>query len=115
MISSKNYDRRWLCRWSQIRLLKPNPCCIIWSKQQKALASTWMQIKQGSCVLDKKSHLLFKYLGNNISSAESNINIRRAKAWNPIDRLLIISKSDLFDKIKQDFSQTVAVSIPHGR
>ena len=27
----------------QIHLLKPNSCCVIWSMQQMALASMWMQ------------------------------------------------------------------------
>ena len=53
----------------------------------------------------------FTYLGSNISSTESNINIHLAKAWIAIDRLSIISKSDVFDKIKRDFFQAVAVSI----
>ena len=43
----------------------------------------------------------FKMLRHNISSTESDINI--GKAWTAIDRLSIIWKSDLFDKIKQDF------------
>ena len=33
-------------------LPKPNPFCIVWSKQQKALASVWTQIEQSSCVLN---------------------------------------------------------------
>ena len=34
-------------------LPKPNPCCIAWSKQKEALVSTWTQIRQSSCVLNK--------------------------------------------------------------
>ena len=34
-----------------------------------------------------------------------------AKAWTAIDRLSIVWKSDLSDKIKQDFFQAVAVSL----
>ena len=49
------------------------------------------------------------YLSSNISSIESDVSICLAKAWNAIDRLLIIWKSDLSDKIKQDFFQAVAV------
>ena len=33
------------------------------------------------------------------------------KAWNAIDRLSIIWKSDLFDKIKRNYIQAVAWSI----
>ena len=39
------------------------------------------------------------YLGSNISSTESDDNISLMKAWNAIDRLSIIKKFDLFDKI----------------
>ena len=30
----------------QTHLLNPNPWCIVWSRQQVALSSTWMQIKR---------------------------------------------------------------------
>ena len=43
------------------------------------------------------------YLGSNISSAESDVNLHLAKVWTAIDRLSIIWKSDLSDKIKRDF------------
>ena len=53
----------------------------------------------------------FTYVGSNISSTESDFNIRLTKAWTAIDRLSIILKSDLSDKIKQGFCQAVAVPI----
>ena len=34
-------------------LSNPHPCCIVWSRQQKALASIWIQTKQSTCVLIK--------------------------------------------------------------
>ena len=40
----------------------------------------------------------FTYLGSNISSAKSDINICIGKAWTAIDRLSTIWKSDPFDK-----------------
>ena len=43
----------------------------------------------------------FVYLGSSISSTESDINMRLAKTWTAIDRLSIIWKSDLSNKIKQ--------------
>ena len=43
----------------------------------------------------------FTYLGSNVSSTESNDNICRGKAWTAIDRLSIMWKSDLYDKIKR--------------
>ena len=53
----------------------------------------------------------FTYLDSNILLTENNINMCLAKAWTAIDRLLIISKSDISNKIKQDFFQAVAVSV----
>ena len=54
----------------------------------------------------------FTYLGSNISSTESVVNICLVTAWTAINRLSITWKSDLSDKIKWDFFQAVAVSIP---
>ena len=51
------------------------------------------------------------YLGSNISSTESDLSIYLAKAWNAMDSLLVLWKSDISDKIKQDFFQAVAVFI----
>ena len=45
------------------------------------------------------------YFGSSISSTESDINIRLAKAWTASNRLSIIWKSDLSDKIKRNFFQ----------
>ena len=53
----------------------------------------------------------FIYLGCNISSTESNINIRIGKTWTAIDRLSTILKSDLSDEIKREFFQIVGVSV----
>ena len=47
----------------------------------------------------------FTYVGNNISSTESNVNIGIGKAWTAIDKLSIIWKSDITDNIKRDFSK----------
>ena len=46
-------------------------------------------------------------------STESDVNLRRAKSWTAINRLSIIWKSDPSDEIKEDFFQSVAVSILH--
>ena len=45
----------------------------------------------------------FTYLGSNILFTERDVNICLAKRWNAIDWLLVIWKSNLFDKIKRDF------------
>ena len=54
----------------------------------------------------------FTHLGSNTSSTESNVNMCQLKAWTSINRLSIIWKFDLSDKIKRDFFQAMAVSIP---
>ena len=53
----------------------------------------------------------FTYLGSSVSSTEKDINTRLMKAWTVIDRLLIIWKSDLTDKMKRCFFQAAVVSI----
>ena len=46
-----------------------------------------------------------------VSSPETNINMRLAKAWTAIDWLLEIWKSDLTDKMKHRFFQAVVMLI----
>ena len=53
----------------------------------------------------------FTYLGSNVSSTEKDIDTRLTKAWTAIDRLSIIWKSDLSDKMKCSFFQAAVVSI----
>ena len=53
----------------------------------------------------------FTYIGSSISSTETDINTRLAKAWTSMDRLSDIGKSDLTDKIKRGFFQAAVVSI----
>ena len=53
----------------------------------------------------------FTYLGSSISSTEKNIDTRLTKEWTAINRLSIIWKSDLTDKMKRSFFQAAVVSI----
>ena len=53
----------------------------------------------------------FTYLGSSVSSTEKDIDTRLTKAWTAIDRLSIIRKSDLTDKMKRSFFQAAVVSI----
>ena len=59
----------------------------------------------------------FIYLGSSISYTENDISMRLAKAWTAVDRLSIIWKSDLSDKIfsKQQLCQFYYMDAPHGR
>ena len=53
----------------------------------------------------------FTNLGSSVPSTEKDIDTRLMKAWTAIDRLSIIWKSDLTNKMKRSFFQAAAVSI----
>ena len=53
----------------------------------------------------------FTYLGSSVSSTEKDIDTRLTKAWTAINRLSIIWKSDLTDKMKRKFFQADVVLI----
>ena len=53
----------------------------------------------------------FTYLGSSVSSTKKDIDTRLTKAWTAIDRLSIIWKSDLTDKMKCSFFHAAVVSI----
>ena len=53
----------------------------------------------------------FTYLGSSVSSTEKDIDTWLAKAWTAIDKLSIIWKSDLTDKMKRSFFQATVVLI----
>ena len=51
------------------------------------------------------------YLGSSVSSTETDIDTRLTKAWTAINRLSVIWKLDLTDKMKCSFFQAAIVSI----
>ena len=53
----------------------------------------------------------FTYLGSSVESTEKDIETRLTKAWTAINRLSIIWKSDLTDKMKRSFFQATVTSI----
>ena len=53
----------------------------------------------------------FTYLGSSVSSTEKDFDTRLTKAWTAIDRLSIIGKSDMTDRMKRRFVQAAVVSI----
>ena len=53
----------------------------------------------------------FTYQGSSVSSTEKDIDTRLTKAWTAIDKLSVIWKSDLTDKMKRGFFQAAVVSI----
>ena len=78
--------------------------------QQDALVSKWIQKKHSLFVLMNTAPLnrkplkwigQFIYLGSEISSAESDVNICIVKACSAFDKLSNTWKFDLSDKIKR--------------
>ena len=53
----------------------------------------------------------FTYLGSSVASTKKDIDTRLTKAWTAINRLSIIWKSDLTDKMKRSFFQAAVTSI----
>ena len=53
----------------------------------------------------------FTYLGSSVASTEKDIETRLTKAWTAINRLSIIWKSDLTDKMKRSFFRAAVISI----
>ena len=64
-------------------------------------------LNSGSLKLGDK----FTYFGNSISSTKNDINMRHAKVGAALDRLSVIWKSDLYNKIKRSFFQAEVMSI----
>ena len=53
----------------------------------------------------------FTYLGSSVSSIEKYIDTRLTKVWTSIDKLSIIWKSDMTDRMKRSFFQAAVVSL----
>ncbi len=91
-----------------MRPLKTNHCYIVWNEQLHVNAHKTENIStlNGSFLklVDK-----FTYLGSSVSSTETDINTLLVKAWSAINRLSVIWKSDLTDKMKQFFPSSGCV------
>ena len=79
---------------------KRNICAIIKTGDISTLEGTPLKL------IDK-----FTYLGSSVESTEKHIETRLTKAWTAINRLIIIWKSDLTDKMKRSFFQAAVTSI----
>ena len=53
----------------------------------------------------------FTYLGSSVSSTEKDIDTRLTNVWTAIDKLSIVWKSNLTDKMKRSFFQAAVVSL----
>ena len=110
-------------RYWRIRLIKQWHYCIVWNEPQLGIGlhvnahkTEYMCYNQTGNIatLDGTSLKLvdkFTYLGSNVSSTEKDIDTRLTKAWTAIDRLSIIWKSDLTDKMKCSFFQAAAAVV----
>ena len=118
-IYRRNYDRCSLRRWSTssrkyscLNSIQPRAAWGIgfYVNPHKTKFMCFKQERAISILIGKPQKLVEKFssLGRNISSTESDINICIVKVWTAIDKLSIITISDLSNKIKH-FFQTVAV------
>ena len=92
--------------------------CIVWNETPQATAhkTEYMRFNQTGDISTLKGNSLklvdkFTYLGSSVSSTEKDIDTRLMKAWAAIDKLSIIWKSDLSDKMKHSFIHAAVVSI----
>ena len=126
MLSRRNYNIHWLYKWYSASCKYTYPSQIPTTSQQQVTRGIGLHVNANKTeymcfkrewaisILNGGSLKLvdkFRYLGSVVSSSESDDNMRLAKAWTAIDWLPIIRKSELSDKIKRYFFQTVVVSI----
>ena len=80
--------------------------CVVLAIVVKADTVKWFQILD----LEKGTNPLYN-LGSSALWTEKDVDTRLTKAWTAIDRLSIIWKSDLNDKMKRSFFRAAIVSI----
>ena len=94
-VSSRNYLWHILHEWSKhffwIHLLEPKLCCIAWSKQQEALISIWILIKQSSFISFNEKMAQFSHKMQ--VSEWRYVNIGINEPWTAINMLSTIPKS----------------------
>ena len=97
---------------------RPKPCYIILNEPLQASAHNteymcFNQIGYISTLNCSSLKLIDKFtsLGSSVSSIETDIDTGLAKTWTANNRLSVIWKSDLTDKMKRSFFQAAAASI----
>ena len=80
-------------------------------KQRNFSKAKWWQVHPFWLFHERNHVMTTYYLGSSVSSTVKDIDTRLTKAWTAIDRLSIIWKSDLTDKMKCSFFQAAVVSI----
>ena len=110
-------------RFWQIHPIKPKHYCIVWNGLAASIGphvnahkTEYMCYNQTSDISTRDGAPLklvdkFTFLGSSVSSTEKDIDTRLTKAETGINRLSIIRKSDLTDKMKRSFFQAAVVSI----
>ena len=101
----------------QIHAPRPNPCCSSSiGLHVKAVKTEFMCFNQRDHISTTNRRSLklvdkFTYHQRSVSSTENYINRWLAKACTAIDKLSVIWKTELTDKIKRGFFQAAVVSI----
>ena len=102
---------------------KPKPCYIVWNERLQALASILMHIKRKYMSFNQRGDIStlngsslklvekFTYLRSSVSSIETDVSMQLAKAGAAINRLSVIWKPGLTNKIKRSFFQVAVRSI----
>ena len=101
---------------------EPKPYCIAWNEPPQTLTSTnahkteYMRFNQAGDISTLSGSSLkladkFAYIRSSVSSTEKDIHTRLTKEWTDNDRLSVIWKSDLTDKMKCSFFKAVVMSI----
>ena len=107
------------CSYWQIHPTKPKHYCIVgtsiglYVNEHKTEYMCYNQTGDISTLDGTTLKLVdkFTYLGSSVASNEKDIDTRLTKAWTAINRLSIIWKSDLTDKMKRSFFQAAVTSI----
>ena len=94
---TQRYWLHFLCKYKFTESLRTS---IMWRR---------VNFKRGFTVLNLE--LSFYMVGFNAKVKEKDIDTRLTKAWRAVDKLSIIWKSDLTDKMKRSFFQATVVSI----
>ena len=117
MYPSKNNNRRRVCRWhSETRLHSLERATAGIGLHVNAHKTGYMCFNQAGHISTQDGTSLklvdkFTYLGSSVSLTEKDIDTRLTKAWTAMDKLSVIWKSDLTDKMKRSFFQAAVVSI----
>ena len=104
---------RWLYSWCLVGCCRQDCFKIARSIAHKTEYMCYNQTGDSSTLDGTPLKLVdkFIYLGSSVASTEKDIDTRLTKAWTAINRLSIIWKSDLTDKMKRTFFQAAVASI----